>query len=71
MFSKPSASALRRLRSLLARLEQTAEPCYDAETLESIKTLVRNHIAAIEAVQPPATEAPESPPNERAAAIDR
>lgn len=62
MFSKPSPSALRRLRSLLARLEQTADPCYDAETIESIKNLLRNHIRAFEAAQALLTEPPQTPP---------
>jgi predicted component of type VI protein secretion system len=65
MFSKPSPDALQRLRTLLERLEQTADPCLDADTIESMKTLVRHHIAAIEAVQAVASDPPETPLNKK------
>jgi hypothetical protein len=61
MFSKPTPATLARLRTLLERLEQSEDPCYDAHTIESVKTLVRNHIAAIEAVQALASAQPETP----------
>jgi hypothetical protein len=61
MFSKPTPATLVRLRTLLERLEQTEDPFYDADTIESVKTLVRSHIAAIEAVQALASAQPETP----------
>jgi hypothetical protein len=65
MFSDPTPGTLVRLRTLLQRLEQTEDPCYDADTIESMKNLLRSHIRALEAVQPLAFAPPETPPNKR------
>jgi hypothetical protein len=62
MFSKPSPDAIQRQRTLLERVEQTADPCFDADTIESIKNFVRTHIRALEAAQALLTEPPQTPP---------
>ena len=55
MFSTTPGS-LRRVRLLLQRLEQTEDSCYDADTIEAIKNLLRDHILALEILQTPASE---------------
>lgn len=63
MFSEPTPATLARLRTLLKRLEQTEDPCYDADTIESMKNLLRGHIGALEAVQALASAPLETHPN--------
>jgi predicted component of type VI protein secretion system len=61
MFSRPSLDSVLRLRRLLECLEKSEDLSSDLDTIELIKSLVRSHLAAIEAVQALASEAPETP----------
>jgi hypothetical protein len=48
MFSEPTPATLAHLHAFLKRLDQTDDPCYDADTIEAIKNLLRSHIHALE-----------------------
>jgi hypothetical protein len=60
MFSTNPGS-LGRVRLLLKRLEQTEDSCYDVDTIETIKNLLRDHILALEILRAQASEAGSAP----------
>ena len=63
MSSQDTPDSLLRMRTLLERLEQTEDPCFDGDAIESMKTLLRSHIRAIEVAQDLASK-PSEPPQE-------